>query len=92
MYMLNFFLKIIFILGLEDDTPFYEHVLLDHLLDGFPDKGPIRQFMELIIMGLSHNPYITIERKHETVAYYKSFFKEKNLLELMTVSEVPAEQ
>ncbi len=44
--------------GLEEEqnVPFYDHVLLDHLLEGFPDKGPVRQFMELVLIGLSNNP------------------------------------
>ncbi|CAG2121257.1 unnamed protein product, partial [Medioppia subpectinata] len=30
--------------GLEEEekVPFYEHVLLDHLLEGFPDSGPVK--------------------------------------------------
>jgi len=66
-------------LGLEEEekVPFYEHVLLDHLLEGFPERGPVRQFMELVITGLSSNPYITVERKHATVDYYREYFKDK---------------
>ncbi|CAG2165311.1 unnamed protein product [Oppiella nova] len=64
----------------EESVPFYEHVLLDHLLDGFPESGPIRKFMELVIMGLSSNPYITVERKHATVQYYKQYFEERHEL------------
>jgi small subunit ribosomal protein S31 len=65
--------------GLEEEqnVPFYDHVLLDHLLEGFPDKGPVRQFMELVLIGLSNNPYITVERKDATVQYYREYFKEK---------------
>ena len=76
----------------DDDTPFYEHVLLDNLLEGFPDKGPIRQFMELVIMGLSHNPYITVERKHETVEFYRNFFEEKDLFNLDIVESNESEE
>ena len=57
--------------------PFYEHVLLDHLLEGFPEKGPVRKFMELVIMGMSSNPYITVRRKEATVEYYRQYFKER---------------
>jgi len=66
-------------LGLEEEekVPFYEHVLLDHLLEGFPQKGPVRQFMELVLIGLSNNPYITVDRKHATVEYYREYFNEK---------------
>ncbi len=33
----------------EADIGFHEHVFLDHLIEeGFPKKGPVRQFMELV--------------------------------------------
>lgn len=64
----------------EENVPFYDHVLLDPLLDDFPSKGPVRDFMEIVLMGLSNNPYITVERKRGTVAFYKNFFQERNLL------------
>ncbi|XP_054163606.1 uncharacterized protein LOC128961396 [Oppia nitens] len=67
----------------EENVPFYEHVLLDHLLDGFPESGPIRKFIELVIIGLSSNPYISVERKHATVQYYRQYFNEnKDLLQV----------
>lgn len=64
----------------ESNVPFYEHVLLEDLIQDFPKEGPVRDFMELIVIGLSHNPYITVERKHETINYYRDFFKDKDLL------------
>lgn len=64
----------------EESIPFYDHVLLDNLLNGFPQHGPVRQFMELVLLGLSQNPYITVQRKRETIEFYKNFFEEKNLL------------
>jgi small subunit ribosomal protein S31 len=65
--------------GLEEEqnVAFYSHVLLDHLLEGFPDKGPVRQFTELVLIGLLNNPYITVERKDATVQYYREYFKQK---------------
>ncbi|KAH7642314.1 mitochondrial ribosomal protein S31 isoform X2 [Dermatophagoides farinae] len=64
----------------EESVPFYDHVLLDNLLNEFPQRGPVRQFMELVLLGLSQNPYITVQRKRETIQFYKNFFEEKNLL------------
>lgn len=64
----------------EESVPFYDHVLLDNLLNGFPQRGPVRQFMELVLLGLSQNPYITVQRKRETIQFYRNFFEEKNLL------------
>ncbi|KAI7687116.1 hypothetical protein SSS_00360 [Sarcoptes scabiei] len=65
----------------EKETPFYDHVLLDNLLDDFPQQGPVKQFMDLVIMGLSQNPFISVQRKRETVLFYKNFFEERNLMD-----------
>lgn len=80
--------------GLEQEAqvPFYEHVLLDHLLENFPTQGPVRQFMELIIMGLSKNPYISVERKHQTVEYYRQYFEDKNLMMDFEITEESREK
>ena len=65
--------------GLEEEAkvPFYEHTLLDHLLEDLPPSGPVREFMELITIGVSNNPYISVERKHAVIGWYIDFFKEK---------------
>lgn len=65
--------------GLEEEAkvPFYEHTLLDHLLEDLPPSDPVREFMELITIGVSNNPYITVERKHAIIRWYVEFFKEK---------------
>lgn len=57
----------------------------------FPDHGPVRQFMELVVMGLAQNPYITVERKHETIKFYKQFFDDKDLLLSYTEQEASGE-
>lgn len=62
--------------------PFQEHIFLEKWLVGVPEKGPIRQFMELLLLGLSNNPYITVERKKETFEWFKRYFAEqKHILE-----------
>lgn len=39
----------------EAHIGFHEHVFLDHLIEeGFPKKGPIRQFMELVRCGADY--------------------------------------
>ncbi|XP_023224765.1 28S ribosomal protein S31, mitochondrial-like [Centruroides sculpturatus] len=65
--------------GIEEEKKvgFHEHVFLEPLLEGFPKKGPIRHFMELVIVGLSKNPYITVERKKEHIEWYRQYFKDK---------------
>ncbi|XP_067141095.1 small ribosomal subunit protein mS31 [Centruroides vittatus] len=65
--------------GLEEEKKvgFHEHVFLEPLLEGFPKKGPIRHFMELVVVGLSKNPYVTVERKKEHIEWYRQYFKDK---------------
>ncbi len=73
----------------EAGVGFEDHVLLDHLLTELPKKGggtierltlamysagPVRHFMELVVTGLSKNPYYTAEEKKEVVAWYKNYF------------------
>ena len=69
--------------GMEEElkVPFYEHVFLEHLLDhGFPKKGPIRHFMELVCNGLQANPFMTVNEKHEHINWYRDYFKNKESL------------
>ncbi|RWS21116.1 mitochondrial ribosomal protein S31-like protein [Leptotrombidium deliense] len=68
--------------GLEEEAkvPFYEHVLLDEHLEGFPEKGPIRDFMELVIIGLSKNHSMTADRKKLYIDWYREYFNEKEPL------------
>lgn len=57
--------------------PFYEHVFLEHWLKGFPGRGPVRQFMEIMLLGLSKNPYLTVERKKAYIDWFRTYFGEK---------------
>ena len=61
----------------EAKVPFHEHVFLDHLLEDFPKKGPVLVFMELVILGLSKNPHMTVQEKHAHVEWFKQYFEEK---------------
>jgi len=48
----------------ESKVFFAEHVFLEPLIDEWcPKKGPIRHFMELVCVGLSKNPFLSIEEK-----------------------------
>lgn len=61
----------------EAHVGFHEHIFLDKLLDEFPKKGPIRHFMELVVVGLSKNPFFTVQEKQEHIAWYAEYFKDK---------------
>ncbi|PBC29191.1 28S ribosomal protein S31 [Apis cerana cerana] len=77
--------------GMEDEynVHFSKHVFLEHhLVPWCPSKGPIRHFMELVCVGLSKNPYMTIEEKYDHIMWYKNYFKDKqDLLQKLGIVE-----
>ncbi|PKU41642.1 28s ribosomal protein mitochondrial [Limosa lapponica baueri] len=66
--------------GMEDDAEFHEHIFLEKHLKDFPKQGPIRHFMELVICGLSKNPYLSIKQKIEHIEWFQKYFEEKKEL------------
>ncbi|XP_054038691.1 28S ribosomal protein S31, mitochondrial [Rissa tridactyla] len=63
--------------GMEDDAEFHEHIFLEKHLKDFPKQGPIRHFMELVICGLSKNPYLSVKQKIEHIEWFHKYFEEK---------------
>ncbi|NXA26155.1 RT31 protein, partial [Ibidorhyncha struthersii] len=63
--------------GMEDDAEFHEHIFLEKHLKDFPKQGPIRHFMELVICGLSKNPYLSVKQKIEHIEWFQKYFEEK---------------
>ncbi|XP_018321227.1 28S ribosomal protein S31, mitochondrial [Agrilus planipennis] len=75
----------------ERDVPFMEHIFLEkHLAPWCPKKGPIRHFMELVCVGLSKNPYLSVEEKKGHIKWFKDYFAEKQRL-LKDVGAIPQE-
>lgn len=71
---------ILYWLGLDDEAKIYftEHIFLDkHLESWCPTKGPVRHFMELVCVGLSKNPYYTVQQKIDHINWFKQYFDEK---------------
>ncbi|NXU09095.1 RT31 protein, partial [Pardalotus punctatus] len=66
--------------GMEDDAEFHEHIFLEKHLEAFPKEGPIRHFMELVICGLSKNPYLSVKQKIEHIEWFQKYFEEKKEL------------
>lgn len=69
--------------GMEDERNvfFAEHVFLEPLIEEWcPNKGPIRHFMELVCVGLSKNPFLTVEEKKDHLNWFRQYFYEKNQL------------
>ncbi|KAG7236691.1 hypothetical protein INR49_000585 [Caranx melampygus] len=75
--------------GLEEEAsvPFHEHIFLEkHLSEGFPTQGPVRHFMELVVAGLSRNPYLTVQQKREHISWFRDYFQNKK--EVLKEAEV----
>lgn len=69
--------------GMEEEVevPFHEHVFLQrHLEDGFPQHGPVRHFMELVVTGVSKNHHLTVRQKLEHIAWFRDYFLQKQEL------------
>lgn len=66
--------------GMEAEAAisFTEHIFLDgHLAGWCPSKGPVRHFMELVCVGLSKNPYYTVQQKIDHINWFRQYFDEK---------------
>jgi len=73
----------------EAKVGFHEHVFLEPLIDDrFPASGPVRHFMELVAVGLSKSPHLTVAEKHAHIAWYAEYFKDK--YELIEQSQAAA--
>ncbi|OXB58956.1 hypothetical protein ASZ78_005777 [Callipepla squamata] len=63
--------------GMDDGAEFHEHIFLEKHLKDFPKQGPIRHFMELVICGLSKNPFLSVKQKIEHIEWFRNYFEEK---------------
>ncbi|XP_035398362.1 28S ribosomal protein S31, mitochondrial [Cygnus atratus] len=72
--------RLLFRPGMDDDAEFHEHIFLEKHLKDFPKEGPIRHFMELVICGLSKNPYLSVKQKIEHIEWFRKYFEEKEEL------------
>lgn len=69
--------------GLDDEAKvcFTEHIFLENHLEGWcPSRGPIRHFMELVCVGLSKNPYYSVQQKIDHINWYREYFDQKKEL------------
>jgi len=71
--------------GLDySDDAFYNHVFLEqHLEPWCPKSGPVRHFMELVCIGLSKNPYLSSDKKYDTIIWFKNYFEREDNLEIL---------
>lgn len=81
------------IAGMDDEAiiRFTEHIFLDRHLEGWcPTRGPVRHFMELVCVGLSKNPYYSVQQKIDHIHWFRDYFAEKK--ELLDQVIVQADQ
>ncbi|EFX71109.1 hypothetical protein DAPPUDRAFT_231561 [Daphnia pulex] len=81
--------------GLEEEAKvgFHEHVFLEPYLNPWcPRRGPVRHFMELVTVGLSKNPYLTVAQKKEHINWFRNFFDAQRsiLIETGAIPDVPS--
>jgi len=74
--------------GLDySSEPFYNHVFLEHHLEPWcPRGGPVRHFMEVVCLGLSKNPYVSSQKKLETILWFKEYFERPENNEILVHS------
>ena len=72
---------------LEKKTEFHEHVFLDHLIDDFPKKGPLRHFMDVVVVALSKNAFLTAQQKKDHIQWFREYFTEKKDILVETLGE-----
>ncbi|OAF68453.1 hypothetical protein A3Q56_03806 [Intoshia linei] len=58
----------------EENVPFHQHIFFD--LSKFPKKGPVRDFIQLVAYGLSHNKHFTVQEKRDHINWYQNYFQE----------------
>ena len=56
-----------------------------------PRAGPVRHFMELVVTGLSKNPYYTAKEKQDCVEWYRNYFSQFTPEELQAIATAKME-
>lgn len=66
-----------YLIGEEAQTSFVDHVFLEPVLAKYklPPSKAISHFMELILVGLSKNPYMSVQKKREHIRWYAEYFR-----------------
>jgi len=74
--------------GLDySEDPFYNHVFLEHNLEDWcPKSGPVRNFMETVCLGLSQNPYMSAQKKVDTIMWFREYFERPENNEILVHS------
>ncbi|KAI6202785.1 28S ribosomal protein S31, mitochondrial [Aphelenchoides besseyi] len=80
-----------YLLGDEANISFTEHIFLNKYVDEkfshLPKDGPIAHFMELVCVGLSKNPYMTVQKKHAHLDAFAEYFNEEHIKKVHRLHE-----
>lgn len=57
-----------------------------------PKTGPITHFMELVCVGLSKNPYMTLSKKHKHLDDFAEFFSPEHIEKIHKLHEEAEKQ
>lgn len=66
--------------GLDEEAkvPFTNHIFLEEYIESWcPKKGAVHNFMELLCIALSKNPYLSVQQKREHLDWYRDYFEDK---------------
>jgi len=78
---------------IERDTPFHEHIFLNDYVYGelgWRPVGAVKSFIEGVAAALSLNPHLSVAEKREHIAWFHSYFTEKDkLLQALELSSTP---
>lgn len=69
---------------------FLDHVFLEPYLARYnlPKTGPVAHFMELVCVGLSKNPYMTVEKKRQHLDWFATFFNKEMISKVDRLHEI----
>jgi hypothetical protein len=77
-------------LGVEEEVSFMDHIFLEPYLSkhNLPKTGPIAHFMELVCVGLSKNPFMTVSKKREHLDAFAQYFNPKQVEKINELHEI----
>uniref|UniRef100_A0AC34F065 Small ribosomal subunit protein mS31 n=1 Tax=Panagrolaimus sp. ES5 TaxID=591445 RepID=A0AC34F065_9BILA len=77
-------------LGEEEEISFMDHIFLEPYLakHNLPKTGPVAHFMELVCVGLSKNPFMSVTKKHEHLDAFAQYFNPKQCEKISELHEL----
>ncbi|KAI6207260.1 28S ribosomal protein S31, mitochondrial [Aphelenchoides fujianensis] len=80
-----------YLMGEEADVSFTDHIFLDKYVaekhTHLPKSGPVAHFMELVCVGLSKNPYMTVRKKRDHLDAFAAYFSPEHIEKIHRLHE-----